>query len=238
MNASDYTISTPNFLWLLEPKQPASIVISVPHDAPSWSNDFDGLFVRRTTSSKPDVHAWIIALEILKQIPVYVIRNTVHRAFLEVNVPETRPAFLDPNIKTIYQAYHQTITRMLKLADGAKPNSSLLIDLHGFSTQPAYGEFDVILGTRNRRTIRPSCKADIKMADLLRKAGISTFLPQKEPLHTDKPDRYNGGETIWRHGQNRNAIQIEVDRKFRTEDSVIRAPLVSALTTFITAYSY
>lgn len=234
----EYTVSTDDFVWTCTPTQPTRVVLSVPHDAPSWSKDFEQLFARRRECSAPDVHAWIVAAELMQRVPIIVLRQTIHRAFLEVNT-ERGHAFVDPTLEPLYDAYHQKIEKTLLCADGNILQSALLIDLHGFTNQPTYGEYDCILGTAHRNTLKKGSVADIRLAHFLEGYDMRTFLPGELPLTAQGSDRYNGGATVRMHGgkNKHTAIQIETHKKFRGDDPEPRNRLVTALEEFIQAYN-
>lgn len=141
------------------------VIITVPHGGmtTSYGSWLENFFNPRVKYEEPDKNCingekiviggdgpvLHIACDILKKYSANIVAGLLPRKFVDYNrfVPEV--AYSDPKIKPFYLAYHNTIKKSIKTL--LKYHSKvILIDLHGFKTQPIEGkEFDIILGTNN-----------------------------------------------------------------------------------------
>lgn len=236
INLENYTVTMEEFCIVLECKKPTPIIMSVPHDSLSGL-DFDDMFLSRQTGGK-DTHTWPIVKDILLNCDVHVVRGLMPRRFVEYNVgypdnvnyyplsqKEEKVALVDEQLVGQYEYYHSAISRLI---EKSKPifgeAQCLLIDMHGFGTQPEYappGGYDMIFGTGNRSSIRHG-DIDRKLAGYLKNQGYEVFLP-KETTMREIEDALGGGYTTRHHSAqgNINAIQIEIAKKFRSSDGRI-----------------
>jgi hypothetical protein len=100
------------------------------------------------------------------------------------------------------------------LASAKQGLRPLLLDFHGFSRPAPYGDFDVIMGTGNRRTVTND--TDTKLGEYLRGKGYSVFIPGLTTYIPGVDDYLDADHTVHaasRHGT--DAVQIEVARRFR-----------------------
>jgi N-formylglutamate amidohydrolase len=130
-----------------------------------------------------------------------------------------QPAFVDDQLSHFYDHYHlvinKTIEKIIKMYGTEK---CLLIDMHGFTSQPEYGEYDLILGTGNRRTIKGSLDYDLKFAAYMERCGYRVFLPRESSAANY--ELYPGQFTV-RHYSEKfgiSAVQLEIASKFRRLD--------------------
>ncbi len=232
MIIGEYDWNYDHLTWALKPKQKSKILITIPHDTiPSF--ELDGFFKKRKNGCLGrDTHVWPIAKDIALKIPINIIRGFIPRAYVDFNrsISSTElPAILnnkqndvacnDENLISFYKYYHKTIKDIIKLIiSNFNKKQCLLLDFHGFKKQPQYGEYDIILGTRNRQTIFSDI--DKKLANFLITKGYSVFLPQETPLMPGKIDQMSGQFTA-AHYSNKykiNTIQIEIHSKFRVRE--------------------
>lgn len=224
-----YTWRSERFVLTGTPDQPTSVVIAIPHDTLDYGyNDlFKGLIPYRPFG-QPDGDQWtsIIAMSIAANAPVYIVRGLVPRPIIDYNrrPSEAYARDADPTIRAAYRAYHRAINRAVQeiRANGRNP---LVIDLHGTSDQPAYGTFDAMFGSFNRRTVWSN--VDQVFGALL--AGCKdrhgrynrVFVPQETTAIPNTPDFAAGEYTIWRlarmgpKARRCEAFQIETVKRFR-----------------------
>ncbi|MFA4941037.1 MAG: N-formylglutamate amidohydrolase [Patescibacteria group bacterium] len=206
-----YRVFSENQVLIFEPMGDANVIITISHDGLS-PGDFFGFWPeRKTVEFGSDKYVWRIAKDVLAEAGVYAIRGLFPRFLVDYNrLPE-----VDNKLVSSHHSYHEAIfsfIRMIRESDA----SPLLLDLHGFSRQPFAEEFDIILGTKNRATVKTDI--DFKLAVFLRERGYRVFLPEE-----DTPDKncshYNGGFTVCRYSEEFgiDAIQIEIARHFRTK---------------------
>jgi N-formylglutamate amidohydrolase len=102
----------------------------------------------------------------------------------------------------------------------------LLLDFHGFSSEPDHDEYDIVLGTDNRSTV--FSEVDRQLFEFLESRGYRILLSSKKKIKEDE-NRYNGGFTICHHSHEFgiNAIQIEIARHFRTKEGEKRGKKLS-----------
>lgn len=79
----------------------------------------------------------------------------------------------------IQRYFEQTAVRLLNKVIPLKDKPKLLFDLHGFSVQPAFGKFDLILGTDHRKSVGDS-NVDQQFAEFMRTKGYEVYLPTQE----------------------------------------------------------
>ncbi len=230
LSLKNYKWTDKNFSWVFEFVIGSPVVITVPHDYGFSSSEIFGLFEQRKDGVKGrDHHVWPIAKDVLLKVGVHAVRGLFPRSFIDYNrSPEginyyplsqekAQTAFDDDSLKSIYDSYHHAIANLLTNAIAKRGREKcLLIDLHGFTNQPSYGEYDIILGTGNRITIHNS-NIDQLFSDFFSARGYKVFLPLEAAIGPLE-DKYSADFTT-RHYAERfgvDAIQIEVARKFRT----------------------
>lgn len=214
-----------HFTWTFEAKINSPVIISIPHDKGFLAENFSGFFEpRKNGILGNDGHTWEIARDILLNARANAARGVFPRHFLDYNRSPNgdnlnplskrnfETAYEDERLKIFYDYYHSEISRLVKKAiETCGRENCLLIDLHGFNIQPPREEFDIILGTGNRTTIKSDI--DKNIAYFLSKKGYKIFLP------TENSDarQYNGGFTVHYYSQKFgiNAILVEVAQKFR-----------------------
>ena len=94
-------------------------------------------------------------------------------------------------------------------------SKAIFFDFHGFKKQPPYGEYDVILGTANRRTVKS--EVDLVLAEKLKSFGYKVFCPQEKRMVGNQLDCYDAGFTtrnvFLRTGV--DSVQIEIHASIR-----------------------
>lgn len=209
-----YDSSNANFTWLFKSRSP--IIITVPHDQGFRSCDFFGFFQQKKNGAKVrDKYVWPIVKDILLGTKVNVVRGLFPRKFVDYNRAREK-AFEDNRLEDIYDYYHQATQELLREVVKIHTNRKcLLLDMHGFTNQPEYGKYDLILGTGNRTTVNSD--VDQLFADFMIDRNYKVFLPADETLIQGKKDDFNGGFTIRNYAKqfDIDAIQIEIARKFR-----------------------
>jgi N-formylglutamate amidohydrolase len=248
--SDEYLWRNENFTWSSKATNGSPIVITVPHDRGFHPNDLIGFLKPRERGATIwDMHVWPIVKDILLQVRINAVRGLFPRHFVDYNRPpkaidhypfsqgEMETAFDDESLRYIYDSYHRAIASLLTETIriyGRK--KCLLMDFHGFANQPSYGEYDLILGTGNRTTVRSN--VDQLFADFFSKRDYHVFLPTRETKELQE-DIYNGGFTVRHYAKifTINAIQIEIAKKFRThEGGGVGQKLSIDLSEFFTQY--
>jgi len=235
-----YKISFENFVWHFVPKEKTPIIVTVPHDGFSFG-DLAGFFKKRKKGvCGRDKHVWPIVKDILLQSATVAVRGNFPRHFVDYNrhprgkrygifssYKKVEPAFQDETTERFYWLYHNTVKGSLKeIFESFISKEVALFDFHGFTRQPSYGEYDLILGTGNGKTIFNKNRAiDQRFAHFLAKRGYKVFLPKNAEqilMNTlDQNDEYDGDFTV--HHCSRkyrmDAIQVEIASKFRQRNN-------------------
>lgn len=264
-NGIDYTLRESYFVWEIIPRQPSLVVISIPHDG-FPAQDFAGLVqpllldkVNSGLLPTRDLNIWPIAKDIARQVPVTIVRGLLPRSFIDYNrkrpwIAEDEQRNLeepDANLilgQQLWDCYHGKLLSAMRLALQARSDSKvsdvvhpLLLDLHGFSEYPDYGEYDLIFGTLNGETT--NSPIDAHLAAHLIDLGYRVFLPRRkhrENMTIGKDDKYPGGEIIRRcHKKTMSpCIQIEIHQSFQTLANRDRGvKLADDLSSFIRHYN-
>ena len=225
----EYKWLNENFTWTFEALGGSSILLTIPHDRAVHPSDLMGIFEPRKKGIKGhDSFVWPIVKDMLLKTNVNVVRGLLPRNFVDYNrsiegvsydrfsESETETAIDNEQLAFFYKSYHQAIVNFLiKVIKKNGRKKCLLVDLHGFTKQPVYGEYDLILGTGNRKTI--SANIDQLFAKFMSKLGYNIFLPSEETVVPGVDDRY-AAEFTARHYAEKfgiDTMQIEIAKKFR-----------------------
>lgn len=223
-----YEWSDKKFTWVFESAKGSPVIITVPHDRGFYPHEVSGFFKPREKGVKGrDAHVWPIVRDILLEVRVNAVRGLFPRRFIDYNrsieginycpfsQKETETAFDDVGLGHIYDYYHRVIAELLEKAiQTYGKEKCLLVDFHGFTKQPSYGEYDLILGTGNRITVRSH--ADQALADFFSARGYKIFLPGEGKIGPQE-DTYSADFTTRHYAKTFgiDAIQIEVAKRFR-----------------------
>ena len=220
-----------NFCWRFQAINGSHIVITVPHDV-IFPADLYGFFESREDGCfGADRQVWPIVKDIMLQTKVHSVRGFIPRGMIDFNryitsnekkifgCKETQIAFKDNQLRVFYDQYHSSIDRLLESSIevfGGK--RVLLLDFHGFNRQPSYGEYDIILGTLNRKTLYSD--VDQLLYDYLMQKGYRVFLPKEESVIHGKVDFMNGQFTVYNYSMKYkvSAIQVEIHSRFRVRE--------------------
>lgn len=187
------------------------IILSIPHDGLLQNDgEFRFLKLRSNGIKSHDPHVWSFVKQILLSKLVHVVRGLVPRCYIDYNrSPEQ--ALEESLLLPWYDYYHDSIGGIVEgLLSKYLPENILLIDIHNMrSLQPVYGNYDVILGTCNKKTVVSD--VDVCLAKVLRDDDFEVFLPETRPVR-NKPDLFRGGFTVRHYAEayKINAIQIEI----------------------------
>lgn len=225
-----YEFSAESACWKFKSAPLSRVTISVPHDRAFSPHDLSGFLEKRKKGVRGrDPHVWSVVKDIMIAVPANAVRGTFPRDFVDYNrgfiavnyypltQPEAEMALEDNRLYPVYRQYHAAIESLLRDSiERWGREKCLLLDFHGFSKQPPYGQFDVILGTGNRRTV--GSEVDRELAEALRSKGYSVFLPEDEgrgPLE----DIYSADYTTRHyHELGVDTIQVEIAKPFRTRE--------------------
>lgn len=214
---------------------PSRIIMTVPHDGLN-RNDLTGLFAERAYGIKGrDAYTWPVAKDIALLAHLTALRGLVPRHFIDYNrgQPETpfvdrwsdvqhQRAFDDLSLTKHYLEYHDRISeRVTEAITRFGKQRVVLIDIHGFSTQPPYapdGGYDIILGTGNCSTV-PHCNLDQTFTAFMRSRGYRVFLPGES--YVSGRTWYSAGFTTYYYAKTFGitAMQIETHNRFRKRDT-------------------
>jgi len=99
-----------------------------------------------------DGQIWHIVCDILKDYPANAVMGLLPRNIVDYNRFIKEVAYADKKVSTFYDFYHKSIERIIKKLL-LKHKKVILLDLHGFGTQPIVeNTFDIILGTNDKET--------------------------------------------------------------------------------------
>lgn len=236
--AHGLTVVNENFTLALTHREPARVIVSVPHDG-LIGNDFTGVFEpRRNGIHGRDANVWPLINDIVMACAgqgcrIHAYRLLMPRAYIDGNRPlphthvydesvRRETALDDPVLKEVYEHYHSQLANALTEAVQTYGRENVLfLDMHGFRRQPDIAPprgYDVILGTGNRTTILHG-EPDCALAATLRSSGFSVFLPDTVPVHP-RGDPYSAGHNTRYYAQEYtvNAIQVEMHSSFRRKE--------------------
>jgi len=204
-------------------KKISPVIISIPHDSITHDSDWEGILsFREKGIVGRDKHTWPIVRDILSSTnKVSVVRGIFPRSVIDYNRSQSdsdSPAWTDPRMQHFFSYYHSAIAAFIEKAQSIfEKHKCLLLDIHGFCTQPFKEmDFDIILGTRNKETIKFNSDIDDRLAFFLKSRGYRVFVPQEEKVPNEK---YSGAFTIQYHSEKSeiSAIQVEIAKKFRVK---------------------
>ncbi|MCA9355282.1 N-formylglutamate amidohydrolase [Candidatus Kaiserbacteria bacterium] len=243
----DFVVSTKS-------DHPPKIVLSVPHDG-LWTQNFTGHFTPRENGvGGSDRFVTPIANDILvycqeKGLGVDMIRFLMPRRYIDANRPAPgmrdyakyeETSFSDERLRVYYNAYFEELEASIDraIATHGKPNI-LVLDLHGFVRGRREGQvtdFDVVLGTCHRKTIRYG-EPDKSLGGHLSKAGFNTFTPGNADVLPGGDPFYGGFISEYVANEYEvNAIQIETEKRFRSQDGgLVGARLAQTIGDWLTA---
>lgn len=231
-----FTVVQKDFVLVIKTKSP--IVFSVPHYG-LRRKEFVGVFKSRPIESTQveDEKTWHVVRQTNLPTPVAsVARGLMPREIIDYNrgaiggsfdIESNETAFGDPKVAQFYDYYHYLLVELL---NEAKKNfgRATLLDIHGFSQQPPFGEFDIILGTANKETVQNG--GDEQFADFFNKKGYRVFLPT---TRARRGEILSGRFTVRRHaGDCVDAIQVEISSKYR-KNQKNRKKLTSDMREFV-----
>lgn len=226
-----------DFVYTSQDSTPAKIVLSVPHDG-LWAHNFTGHFNPRDEGvGWADRHVTPIANDILIHcrahgLTVDLVRFLMPRTYVDANRPApgmtacdryAETAFVDERVRPYYERYFSELGASIQRGihcHGAE--KILVLDLHGFARNRQYNkvtDFDVILGTDHRKTIRHG-EPDKLLGHHLIENEFETFVPsESETLPNGDP--FPGGFIceFLSDVHKVNVIQVEMEKKFRLKDS-------------------
>ena len=235
-----YSFHEKSFTWFLSPTDALSpVTISVPHDGIRKS-DLKGLFpTRKEGWTGTDGYVWPLVKGIAWNHPINTIRGLLPRFMLDYNRYASKKSFLsyagilfedteeaceDKQLNKYHRVYHQKLVSTVIETKKLYGPKALFFDFHGFSKQPTYGNFDLILGTANTHTL--TADKDKQFADFFEGKGYKVFLPsfRKIPIDPTTADWYDAGFTtrnvFLKTGV--DSIQIEVSSEIRRNNELAK----------------
>lgn len=233
----EYSVSVSDYVQMLESRTPSKVLITVPHDGLYGFELEPFLSPRKKGVLVHDRGVWPIARDMLELCGANVIRGLMSRRYLDYNRKE-EDAFESPQFRLSYQAYYGRMFHVLRhMQQRFGSEELLLLDLHGFGTQPSFAPrdgYDLVLGTGNRSTVSHG-EPDRALAHHLQMHGYEVFLPtpvvQRPPF-----DPLNGGFTVRTIARELgvNTMQLEIAPRFRHRNSAMLGTRLSHdLATFL-----
>lgn len=219
-----YSVSVSDYVQVLESRTPSKVLITVPHDGLHGFELEPFLSPRKQGMLLHDRGVWPIARDTLELCEANVIRGLMSRRYLDYNRKEG-DAFESPQFQVSYQVYHGRMFHLLRqMQQRFGSEELLLLDLHGFGTQPSCAPrdgYDLVLGTGNRSTILHG-EPDCVLAHHLKACGYEVFLPTSV-VQCPPFDPLNGGFTIRSIARELgvNAMQLEIAPRFRHRNSAM-----------------
>lgn len=250
----EYLLYEEQHTWEFIPKHLSRVIITIPHDGTYRNHDLRYLYQpRKEGVFGPDKHIAALSLDILPITQIIAIRGLLPRGFVDYNrslkgdehydpcLPDGTPekALEDSTLQNFYHHYHDRISASIKrMGTIFGKEHLLLLDIHGYKTQPLEQEYDLILGTGNKSTVQN--KVDESFAWFFQEKNYKVFLPDHKPRQSDVDDPFNGAFTVRYHTQehNINGIQIEIAPRFRTnKGKELGKKLASDIASFIEFYN-
>lgn len=212
----EYTFIEDSFCWKIFPKDIISpITIAVPHNGLEIQ-DLSGFFPKRKRVSEDghsitigvDRAVWSIVKGIAYGIPVNLVRGMFPRSVMDYNrynskqdfesyagdlFEDTEEACDDISIKKYHQYYHNSLIELVLKSKEIYGSDAKFFDFHGFAKQPIYGDYDIIFGTANRKTIKSN--ADKALFEMLNHFGYSVFCQNEERVIPEQEDKFDAGFT-------------------------------------------
>ena len=186
---------------------------------------------KKSFKTKPDTNTFALTQKVSEAITrmtgnkPFAVMARVHRRFLDVNRRPT-DAYESEKARLVYDLYHQSLSGM-KTEIARRWDFGILIDLHGQSAKPN----TIIRGTQNGQTTRhlitrfgqPALSGPASLLGHLDQQGFNV-LPE---VGTNNPEKeYTGGYIVIQHGSKSggslDAIQLEIGRNLRTNQSIDR----------------
>ena len=230
-------VNTNKFVMTVRSTSLPKVILSVPHDG-LLSKDLSGQFtIRKRGIHGSDLYVTPIANGIFTRcndhgVGVDLVRFLMPRTYVDVNRPTKERgslregdgnAFDDESLRIYYDAYFSELeTSISRGLDEYGKEDIILLDLHGFRQGRRSGQmtdFDVILGTRHRKTIKYG-SPDKELYRILSENGFNTFLPGEQNV-LPNGDPYAGGfiSKYLSSAYGINVIQIEIERYLRVKES-------------------
>jgi hypothetical protein len=132
------------------------------------------------------------------------------------------------------------IDRVAEIAEhhDASAQRPLFLDLHGFSNQPFFGEYDLILGTMHRASVKSD--VDRLFGAFMSERGYNVYVPEEEPregeLFTAEPV-HTLTHQVSLAVPAIDCMQVEIHHDFRTAEGRDRGvQLATDMADFIVEY--
>lgn len=228
-----------DFVQTVRSCKPAKVILSVPHDG-LWGHNFSGQFVPRQAGViLADRHVTPIANDMLVKcnesgLPTDMVRFLMPRMYVDANRPAPgmsecadykTTAFVDETVRQYFEKYFTELGHSIERGISAYGNRNILVlDLHGFTRERKYRkntDFDIILGTNYRKTIKDGAP-DKSLGAHLSSCGFGVFVPSDVNTLVGG-DPFPGGFicSYLSDVYGVNVIQIEIEKRFRRDDSEV-----------------
>lgn len=224
--AGDYSVRQELFCCRFRHNEAPKAVLSVPHDG-QITNDLCLFSQRQSGIHGRDAHVWPIVSDVIARsseqgVPVDAIRFLMPRAYVDANRSHGE-ALDDERLAETYHCYHCLLKESVERSQEAHGNAGVLLDMHGFGTQPDYAPsegYDVILGTSYRKTVGES-DIDRRFHVFLTERGYRVFLPSEQPVNPTGGDRLSGQFTVNHYASTYGipSVQVEIAPKFRSRET-------------------
>jgi N-formylglutamate amidohydrolase len=203
-----YELIDCSFVWTMLPLESSPVTISVPHDGMKHQDLLGFVCYKKKGFKGYDNKTWQLVKGIAYGVSVNIVRGLMPRHFLDYNryassedfknysrdlFEDTELAYEVSSLKEFYDFYHDSLIRSVLTSKQNHGTKAKFFDFHGFKKQPSYGEYDVILGTANRRTLKSD--ADFVLAEALSRCGYKVFCPAEKRMIDDQEDGYDAGFT-------------------------------------------
>lgn len=188
------------------------VLLTVPHDGTLRS------LANVDLNNFPDSRPRDIAVRCFaRDIFIHVLR--ARKENLNLVIQRVHRSFITEQIQSYFEDKSKGILKEVVADD---KETALLLDLHGFTKQPDFGEYDLILGTGHRRTVG-STNADYIFSEFMGGRGYRVYIPQEEPVEGELYGATHPRTLVQkvRHNGLHNLVglQVEIARNFRTKDA-------------------
>lgn len=235
LESQNYFLSSFSSLSLTFHK-PTKVIVVNPHDSIIKSPVFQGQLQERKTGFRgSDVNVLSIVKDIASQTNINFVHAVIPRQFLDVNRADTDdnkedPPYVDSRLFPYYFDFHQNVFLLVQESvETFGEDGVLVLVLHGFKEQPLGGaEYDLILGTQHRESLRRKSCADKNFAKFFGRRGYSVYTPD---ALFKSGERYNAHRSYVvnniRAQFDVDVIQIEISSKYRNETARAEGKMLS-----------
>ena len=188
------------------------VLLTVPHDGTLHS--LANVDLNHLLDSRPRD---IAVRRVARDIFIHILKTSKKQPNLIIQ--RVHRSRITEQIQSYFE--DKSVSMLEEIAVDSK-RAGLLLDLHGFTKQPSFGEYDLILGTNHRQTVGGT-NADREFAGFMRQRGYEVYVPQETPVDGELYGATDPRTLVQKARQqgpgNVVGLQVEIARHFRTRDA-------------------